>query len=143
MQLSRLARGAFYLLAIRGYNKGNHFMRYADISFVYLLDHLAGRGRDFLKHWYVDGFLRSVDWTLHIFERLDRRIALRITAKNWFQPLYQDYTIIGFIWGFIFRTIRIFVGLIVYAAVLTAAILLFLLWSAFPLLAVYQIFKNL
>lgn len=118
-------------------------MQYSDISLVYLLNHLAGRSRDFLKHWYVDGFLQAVDWTLHIFERLDRRFALRITAKNWLQPLYQDYTIIGYIWGFIFRTIRIAAGLIVYAAVLVVAAALFLLWASFPPLTLYQIFNNL
>lgn len=118
-------------------------MQYSDISLVYLFNHLAGRGGDFLKHWYVDGFFRSVDWTLRFFEKLDRRIALRITVKNWLQPLYQDYTIIGFIWGFIFRTIRIVFGLVVYAAVLIIAGSLFLLWSALPIFVVYQIFNNL
>lgn len=118
-------------------------MRYSDISLVYLLTHLAGRTGDFLKHWYVDGFLRSVDWTLYILEHLDRNIALRITVKNWLQPLYQDYTIIGFIWGFIFRTIRIIAGLAIYFVVLMAALSLFLLWSAFPAFVIWQIFSNL
>jgi hypothetical protein len=118
-------------------------MKYSDISLVYLLNHLARRVGNFLRHWYVDGFLQAVDWTLHIFERLDRSFALRITAKNWLQPLYQDYTIIGYIWGFIFRTIRIIIGLIVYAVILLIAVLLFLIWASFPILTVYQIFNNL
>lgn len=118
-------------------------MQYSDISLVYLLNYFSRRVRDFFRHWYASGFLKAVDWTLHIFEGMDRRFAIRITAKNWLQPLYQDYTIIGYIWGFIFRTIRIAVGLIVYTVVLAAAVSLFLTWASLPLLVVYKIFSNL
>ena len=118
-------------------------MKYSDISLIYIFNYSAHRAGDFLWHWYVDGFLQAVDWTLHIYERLDRRFALRITAKNWFQPLYQDYSLIGYIWGFIFRTVRIIIGLCVYAVILVAASALFLLWASFPILTVYQIFNNL
>lgn len=118
-------------------------MSYLDISLVYIITHLSRRVVDFFRHWYVDGFLRSVDWTLSILERLDKRFAIRITAKNWLQPLYQDYSIIGYIWGFIFRTIRIFVGLAVYLAFILTATLLFLGWAAFPIFVIYQIIANL
>lgn len=118
-------------------------MQYSDISLVYIVTHLIRRIGDFFRHWYIDGFFRSVDWTLNTFERLDRHFALRITAKNWFQPLYQDYTFIGYIWGFIFRTARIIVGLVIYSLVFIFAVLLFLSWATIPILTVYQIFKNL
>lgn len=118
-------------------------MQYSDISLVYIFNYTAHRLFGFLKHWYVDGFLQAVDWTLHVFERMDRSIALRITVKNWLQPLYQDYTIIGYVWGFIFRTARILIGLMVYGAVLAIAAALFLLWISLPILTIYQIFNNL
>ena len=113
-----------------------------DISFLYIATHLGRRALDFFRHWYVDGFLRSVDWTLGILERLDKKFAVRITVKNWFQPLFQDYTLIGYIWGFIFRTIRIFIGLSVYLAFILSAAILFAGWAAFPLFVIYQIFSN-
>ncbi len=118
-------------------------MSYLDVSLLYIVTHLGRRIADFFRHWYVDGFFRSVDWTLSILERLDKKFAIRITAKNWFQPLFQDYTIIGYIWGFIFRTIRIFFGLGVYLAFVLFASALFAGWAILPLFIMYQIFINL
>src|SRR3989344_8781183 len=112
-------------------------MEAGNISLVYLLKHLGRRVLDFFRHWYIDGFLKISDLALAALERLDRSFALRITAKNWLQPLYQDYSFIGYLWGFIFRTIRIFAGLAVYAFVLAAAIGLFLLWAALPIWVIY------
>ncbi len=117
-------------------------MEFADLSILYILKHFIGRIGDFFRHWYFDGFLRSVDWFLAILERLDKRFAVRITAKNWFQPLYQDYTVIGYIWGFIFRTIRIFAGLAVYLVFILLAILLFAIWAVFPIFVIYNILTN-
>ena|SRR3989344_5796052 len=113
------------------------------ISLFYLLNHLAKRVLDFFRHWYADGFIRASDWTLSGLEQLDRRFAVRITVKNWFQPLYQDFTVIGYIWGFIFRTIRILVGLSVYSVFILSAIALFALWSAMPLFVIYKIIISL
>lgn len=115
-------------------------MEISNVSLVYILNHLGKRVLDFFRHWYIDGFLRSVDWTLSILERLDKRFAVRITAKNWLQPLYQDYSFIGYIWGFIFRTFRIFVGLIVYLIFLCLALFLFILWAVIPIAVIYKIF---
>ena len=117
-------------------------MEAADISLIYIFTHLGRRISDFFRHWYIDGFLRSVDRTLSGLEYLDKRFAVRITAKNWFQPLYQDYTIIGYVWGFIFRTIRIFTGLAVYLAFLLSAVLLFAIWAVFPVFVIYQIISS-
>ncbi len=118
-------------------------MQFLDISLLYIFTHLTRRISDFFRHWYVDGFFRFVDWALSGLERLDKRFAVRITAKNWLQPLYQDYTVIGYVWGFIFRTIRIFVGLSVYLAFILFALTLFICWAAFPVLVIYQILSNL
>lgn len=118
-------------------------MQFSDISLLYITTHLGRRISDFFRHWYVDGFFRAMDWALSGLERLDKRFAVRITAKNWFQPLYQDYTIIGYVWGFIFRTVRIFVGLSVYLAFVIFAASLFSAWAALPVFVIYQIFTNL
>lgn len=114
-----------------------------EVSLVYLITHLGRRISDFFRHWYLDGFLKATHWFLNFLERLDRIFALRITAKNWFQPLFQDYTLIGYLWGFVFRTVRIAVGLLIYAffAIIFAG--LFLLWAALPLYSMYQIITNL
>lgn len=98
---------------------------------------------DFFRHWYLHGFLRATHWSYNFLERLDRFFALRITVKNWLQPLYQDYTLIGYLWGFIFRTLRIFLALIVYGILVLISFGLFVLWSLIPLYVIYQILINL
>ncbi|MDE2001710.1 MAG: hypothetical protein KGI60_04075 [Patescibacteria group bacterium] len=115
-------------------------MQYLNVSIIYLFARLMQRGADFVVHWYRDAFFRFVDWTLSTLERLDRRFAVRITAKNWLQPLYQDYTLIGYVWGFIFRTGRIAIGLVVYLAVVLVALAGFIAWALFPLYCLYRIF---
>jgi len=118
-------------------------MEITSISFLYLFTHLASRILDFFRHWYIHGFIRAIHLALGFLERLDRIFALRITMKNWFQPLYQDYTVIGYIWGFIFRTIRIFIGLVIYAIFILFAFALFMLWAAIPFYVMYQIVVNI
>jgi len=114
-----------------------------NVSLVYLLTHLGRRILDFFRHWYYHGFLRAIHWSYNILERLDKIFALRITAKNWFQPLYQDYSFIGYLWGFVFRTVRIFLALIVYGIFALAAFGIFILWFLIPIYVIYQIFINL
>src|SRR3989344_355873 len=118
-------------------------MEAGNISLVYLLKHLGRRVLDFFRHWYIDGFLKISDLALAALERLDRIFALRITAKNWLQPLYQDYSVIGYLWGFIFRSLRIFVGLSVYFIFFILFLTLLLFWDLIPIYTLYQIFVNL
>lgn len=117
-------------------------MEVSNVSLVYLLTHLGRRVLDFFRHWYWHGFLRAIHWSYNFLERLDRIFALRITIKNWFQPLYQDYSVIGYLWGFVFRTVRILAALLVYGVFLAASLGLFLLWAAIPLFVIYNILSN-
>jgi hypothetical protein len=112
------------------------------VSLVYILTHLGKRVVDFFHHWYIDAFIIATHWAYNLLERLDRIFALRITAKNWFQPLYQDYTVIGYMWGFVFRTFRIIMGIVVYVFFIVASLALYLFWAAVPLFVIYQIVAN-
>src|SRR3989344_4898133 len=118
-------------------------MEVTNLSLVYLFAHLGRRVLDFFRHWYFYGFLRATHWAYNFLERLDRIFALRITAKNWLQPLYQDYSVIGYLWGFIFRSLRIFVGLSVYFIFFILFLTLLLFWDLIPIYTLYQIFVNL
>src|SRR3989344_7959917 len=118
-------------------------MEVTNLSLVYLFAHLGRRVLDFFRHWYFYGFLRATHWAYNFLERLDKIFALRITAKNWLQPLYQDYSFIGYIWGFIFRTIRIIIGLVFYLILSLISSLVFLAWAAIPIFVIYQIFIKL
>ncbi|MBI4992372.1 MAG: hypothetical protein HZB99_04105 [Candidatus Harrisonbacteria bacterium] len=118
-------------------------MEINSVSLVYIFTHLGKRILGFFGHWYINGFLRIVHWTYNILEKLDRYFALRITMKNWFQPLYQDYTPIGYLWGFTFRTVRILISLIVYAVIIFLSASVYILWAAVPIYVIYKIFTNL
>ncbi len=111
-------------------------------SVVYLLQRFFYRIYEAIRHWYRDGFLWFVHHTLNVLEGLDRTFALRITFRYWLKPLYQDYTVIGYILGFIFRTFRLVIGGFVYLVIILAALLLYLVWAAIPIYIVYKGFNG-
>lgn len=117
-------------------------MDIGEISLIYLLRHAGYRILEFFRHWYLDGFWRAGGWTLSVLERLDRIFAVRINFNNLFKPLYQDYSLIGYLWGFLFRSARVLVGGIIYLAIALAAAGLYLIWAAAPVYIIFKIFSN-
>lgn len=113
-----------------------------EISLVYLLRHAGWRILEFFRHWYLDGFLRAGGWALSVLERLDRIFAVRISFKNLFKPLYQDYSLIGYLWGFVFRSVRVTTGGLIYLFLVLVAIGLYLAWAATPIYIIFKIFSN-
>ncbi len=113
-----------------------------DFSLGYLFNRFFFRFSDFFHHWYVDGSR----WFAHFFitsmEKLDSFFGVRINWKFIFQPLYGDYTIIGRMMGFFFRSLRIILGAAVYVlwAAVFAAIYLF--WLAIPFTFLFLAYKN-
>lgn len=106
---------------------------------AYLIYRAAYTAFAFLKHWYIDSFF-AMDRTMRIiYARLDRTIALRITLRNLFQPLYQDYTYLGYLLGFLFRSVRLAVGGALYGAIFILSIAIFAVWLAIPAFLVYKI----
>ncbi|MDD5547887.1 MAG: hypothetical protein PHN74_03300 [Candidatus Pacebacteria bacterium] len=78
-----------------------------------------------------------------LLEKLDHVFALRVTARKWLKPLYQDNSVIGYILGFIFRTIRIFIAFIFYLILAVLALVLFFAWALVPIFIIYKIIINL
>ena len=74
-----------------------------------------------------------------LLEELDRVFALQVNLRYIFHPLYQDRTVIGYILGFIFRSLRIVVGFVIYVIVAIFFVALYLVWLAIPLYIIYQI----
>ncbi len=70
--------------------------------------------------------------TVSLLERLDQKLAVKITARYFFKPLYQDYSVIGYTLGFIFRSIRLLTGGLVYLAIILAALAIYILWAGLP-----------
>ena len=107
-------------------------------SLVYLVNRFFYRVYEFLRHWYRDGFLWFTRHTVNLLEGLDRFFALRVTFRDWFKPLYQDYSAIGYILGFIFRTGRLFFGGLFYLIIAAVSLLLYLIWAAIPIYILYK-----
>lgn len=105
----------------------------------YLVARFFYRIFEFLRHWYV----RSVRWYSNIvinkLEDLDYYLAWRITLKNLFQPLYKDFSVIGYTLGFIFRFFRLLMGGIIYAAIFLVALLFYMAWLALPPYLLYRV----
>lgn len=112
------------------------------ISIFYILERYFFRVYYFLYHWYARGFRKASNWTIGYLEKLDYKFALQINLRNIFQPLYQDYSFVGHIMGFILRSLRILIALVIYAMVIIFGAILFLAWAAIPVFAIYQIISN-
>lgn len=72
----------------------------------------------------------------------DQSLALKITLRHFFEPLYKDYSAIGRILGVIFRTGRILIGLAAYIFVTAFFLLVYLIWIAIPFAILYYAAKT-
>ncbi|MDD5431170.1 MAG: hypothetical protein PHP03_03030 [Candidatus Pacebacteria bacterium] len=113
------------------------------ISAIYIIQRFFYRILQFIYHWYVESFILYASWFLGVLERFDRGFALKVTVRSWLSPMYQDYTLVGYIMGVTFRTLRIFLALVFYLILTAIALAGFLAWALAPIYAVYQILFNL
>lgn len=105
----------------------------------YLVARFFYRIFEFIRHWYVKSGRWYSNFVLDRLERLDRFLAWRITLKNIFQPLYKDYTTIGYVLGFLFRFLRIILGGVVYILVFALALAIYAAWLALPPYMLFRI----
>ncbi|MDP3052339.1 MAG: hypothetical protein Q8N22_00025 [bacterium] len=108
-------------------------------ALVYFGNRFVYRIGEFLRHWYKDGFFFFFRRLINFLERLDRYFALRVTFRYLFQPLYQNYTFVGYVLGFIFRGVRLAAGGFIYLLIILAWFGLYLTWAAIPLGIIYKI----
>lgn len=108
----------------------------------YLGKEFLRRVFEFLEHWYWGSFHFVGGRLIDLLRQWDRFFALKITARHWLEPLYQDRTVIGYILGPIFRTGRIILALIVYLITIFFVALLYFIWLIIPpAIAFYIIYK--
>jgi hypothetical protein len=113
-----------------------------DFAPVYLIERFFYRIFEFFHHWYVDGSRAIARRFMTALTSADRALALKITLRHFFEPLYKDYSAIGRILGVIFRTGRILIGAIVYLFLLAVFLLIYLIWIAIPFLILYYAAKT-
>ncbi|HMB17590.1 MAG TPA: hypothetical protein VKO61_01625 [Candidatus Paceibacterota bacterium] len=103
---------------------------------------LGTRIIEFLEHWYIRGTKVYWHFIISKFEKIDYRLAWKITLKNIFKPLYKDYSIIGHIVGFFLRSARLIVASIIYLILLIISGLIYMFWILFPIALIYRIFTG-
>lgn len=93
----------------------------------------------FLSHWYILVFYAYWGYVTRSLLALDRYFAFRVTLLNIFNPLYQDYSFLGYVLGIFFRSILLFFGGIVYAVILIVALAIYFVWVSIPPILVLRI----
>lgn len=106
-------------------------------SLTYLVGRFFYRIFDFFHHWYIDGSRAFGGRFMATIASADRSLALRVTMRHFFEPLYKDYSVIGRILGVIFRTGRVVVGFFAYLAIAAFFLAIYVIWLAIPLLILY------
>lgn len=112
-----------------------------DFAPVYLIQRFLYRILDFFHHWYVDGSRLIGHKFISTLEDADRTFALKITLRYFFQPLYKDYTVIGRILGFFFRTARILLGAALYFVIIILFLIFYLAWVLLPATILFYAIK--
>jgi hypothetical protein len=87
----------------------------------------------FFRNWYAGSFLVISRQTVNLLESLDRTFGFRATLKHFFEPLYQDHTILGHLLGVLFRSFRLALAMAMYTAVIAVAAALYIGWALIPL----------
>jgi len=111
---------------------------------LYFLENIYWFFFGFLKHWYVDAPKKFFHIFLNFLQDADSFFAWRITIRNIFEPLYGDYSFIGYVLGFFFRFVRFIVGSISYLFLFLMALFCIFAWCVVPpLLLMFGIFPGI
>lgn len=101
-------------------------------ALLYVARRAAYRLAEFFRHWYVKSARIYFNFVLDRLERLDYFFAWRITARHLFDPLYRDYSLVGYVLGFFFRSFRLLVASAVYVLGAAFAFACYVVWLLLP-----------
>jgi hypothetical protein len=111
-----------------------------NIAAVYLLHRFFYRLTDFFYHWFMGGSRNISHGFISALERMDKTFAAKITLRHFFEPLYQDYSVIGRILGVIFRTIRLALAAVFYLALAIIFFAVWVVWILIPVVIIGYVF---
>ncbi|MBM3256840.1 MAG: hypothetical protein FJY98_00715 [Candidatus Liptonbacteria bacterium] len=103
------------------------------LAFIYFIERALFRVGDFFRHWYMDASRTMFHWLVSLLESLDRTLALRVTVRRFFEPLYQDWSVVGRILGVVFRSIRSLIAIFLYAGICLIWAIIYIVWVSLPL----------
>jgi len=108
-----------------------------NFSLIYLVRQFFFRIYQFIHDWYVGSFIKIWHLTLNVLELMDKVFAIKVTFKNLFQPLYGDRSVIGYILGFAFRSLRFLICIFIYPIVIIIATAIYIIWIFIPIYIIY------
>ncbi len=111
-------------------------------ALLYLVRHTGFHIVEFFRHWYVHSAHMYWNKVIDGLGEIDYTLAWRLTLRNLFQPLYGDFSPIGYVLGFVFRIGRLAVGTAVYAVILTFAAVVYALWLMIPPALLFKAFTG-
>lgn len=111
--------------------------------FTYITSQFIHRILLFLEHWYVGGASVVYNFGREVIDKLDGIFAVKITLRNFFKPLFQDRTFVGYVLGFIFRSFRILIGGVAYIVVALVVLFIYLAWAVIPTFVILKIIQEL
>lgn len=94
----------------------------------------------FFKHWYLDGFFAVTRFVAGTLSALEKNMALKVNLYFFFEPLYQERNIYGYVIGFLYRSLKLLFGGVLYAVIVLGGVVAYLLWAAIPAYIIYRIF---
>ena len=103
---------------------------------VYLLKNALFVFTSFFRRWYVGGFSFIYGHTLKFIHALEHKFAVRANMYFWLRPMYQDRTIVGYVFGFLFRTIKIIIGIILYGFFIICGVFIYIAWVLVPVILI-------
>ena len=110
------------------------------MALAYLIRRFFFRVVEFLRHWYIKSFKIYSNFVFDQLQKMDRTLAWRVNVRYLFQPLYKDYSIIGYVLGFILRIGRLLGISIIYLVVFLFVIVAYVIWLMIPIAIVLRIF---
>lgn len=113
-----------------------------EFALGYAVRRFVFRFTDFFHHWYVDASRRFLGSFFSLFKTLDETLAIKITLRYFFHPLYGDYTVMGRILGVVFRSGRVALGFVVYVILAVLFLAVYGAWLLFPVALLYYAFSG-
>lgn len=95
---------------------------------IIILDELI----EFFDFWYLHFPKNLIRNYSDRFYSLDKVLGFRSNLRNISKPLFQDYTLIGYILAFIYRILIIVFSSIIYSLLFIVYVIFLLIWLILP-----------
>ena len=88
--------------------------------------------------WIKDSFFFLKENFEKVIRRLEKTFAIKVNFYYLFSPLYQDYTPIGYLFGFLVRFLKILFGSLIYLFLFFVFLFLYLAIILFPFFLIFK-----